>query len=350
MNTTISIQQVSDSKISQIDFNNIPFGRHFSDHMFVADYYDGKWNDMRVVPFGKIPLHPSTTALHYGQAIFEGLKAFKTDQGVVQVFRPEKNARRLNITAERMAMPEIPEELFLEALQKLLHVDRQWVPTTNGASLYIRPYMFANDEYVGIKPADNFKFVIFSSPVGPYYPKPVKVLVADKYVRAFRGGVGNVKAAGNYAATLKAVKEANAKGFDQILWMDGVEFKYVHEIGTMNVFFVIDGKVITPTLDEEAILHGITRESVLHILREKNIPVEERRVSIEEIHQAYLEERLEDAFGTGTAATISHISDIGYLGDNMELPVVENRTISRSSKEFQGVSQELPRSSQGVPK
>ena len=332
MNQDISIQKVERSGISEIDFNDIPFGRHFTDHMFVADFYDGQWNDLRIVPFGHMSVHPATTSLHYGQAIFEGMKAYKTASGGVQVFRPAMNAKRFNVSAERMAMPTVPENLFLNALEQLLQIDHQWVPSTEGSSLYIRPYMFATDECVGIKPAEKFRFVIFASPVGPYYPKPVKVLVADKYVRAFKGGVGNVKAAGNYAATLKAVQEANIQGYDQVLWMDGVEFKYIHEIGTMNVFFVIDGRVVTPTLDEEAILHGITRDSVISILKEKNIPVEERRLSIEEVHQAYLEEKLDDAFGTGTAATIAHISDIGYLGDNMELPVVENRFISNMLK------------------
>ena len=332
MNNTISIQKVERSGISSVDFKNIPFGRHFTDHMFVADYYDDQWHDLKIVPFGNMSVHPATTALHYGQAIFEGMKAYKTETGVVQVFRPTMNAQRFNVSAERMAMPTIPEELFLDALEQFLQIDSQWIPTMDGSSLYIRPYMFATDEYLGIKAADKFRFVIFASPVGPYYPRPVKVLVADRYVRAFRGGVGNVKAAGNYAATLKAVKEANEKGYDQILWMDGVEFKYIHEIGTMNVFFVMDGKVITPTLEEDTILHGITRDSVITLLKEKNIPVEERSLSIDEVHQAFLEEKLEDAFGTGTAATISQISDIGYLGDNMELPVVENRNVSNMLK------------------
>ena len=333
MHYDIHIEKSPISRVSQVDFDNIPFGRIFSDHMFEAEYRDGDWCNCSIVPFHSLEIHPAFTALHYGQSIFEGLKAYKSINGIPQIFRPDGNANRFNKSATRMAMPEVPEELFLAALHELISLDSDWIPTHEGSALYIRPLMFATDEFVGIKPADSFNFIIFTSPVGSYYPRPVKVLVAQEHVRAFRGGVGTAKAAGNYAATMLALKNARKEGYDQVLWTDGVEFKYIQEIGTMNVFFVIDDKVITPSLDDGTILDGITRDSVIQLLKDKDVPIEIRRISIDEIYGAHKNGKLNDFFGTGTAATISHISDIGYRGENLHLPDPEIRTISNQLKQ-----------------
>ncbi len=328
MNYPINIKPTPETKLLDMDLGSIPFGKFYSDHMFMTDYIDGAWQEFNIVPFNDFPMNPATSALHYGQAIFEGMKAYKDQDGRPQLFRPEMNIDRFNRSAKRMAMPEVPEELFMSALHELIYLDQSWIPTMEGSALYIRPFMIATTHFIGVKPAEHFKFVIFTCPVGPYYTHPVKVKVAEKYVRAFHGGVGSAKAAGNYGATMAAVKEANAQGYDQMLWMDGEEFKYIHEIGTMNVFFVVGDKVLTPELSD-TILDGVTRNSVIEILKEKQIPIEERAVSIDEIYSAYQEGNLKEVFGAGTAATIAHISDIGYHGKNLELPALEDNAISK---------------------
>jgi len=328
----ISIEKTAESNRSKVDFSHLEFGKHFSDHMFIAEYRDGDWQDCRIVPFGNISIHPALSALHYGQAIFEGMKAELDADGNPIIFRPLKNINRFNISADRMAMPSVPEDLFMNAIDKLLTIDRQWVPTEPHSSLYIRPYMFAAEEFVGIKPAEHFKFIIFTSPVGAYYSAPVKVFIHDKYVRAFPGGVGFAKCAGNYGATMMPVREIRKMGYDQILWLDGIHHRYLQEIGTMNVFAVIDGVLITPSLDEGTILDGITRDSVLKLAEDEGFTVQERDISIEEIINAYHEEKLEDMFGTGTAAVLSHIGAFHYKGENYELPPVEAREISNKLK------------------
>ena len=328
----IKITKTGHSRLAETDFEHLQFGRTFSDHMFTADFADGEWKNLQIVPFGNLSLHPATTALHYGQAIFEGMKAYHTKDGGAAIFRPAENGVRLNKSAVRMAMPEVPEDLFAQAVDMLVDIDREWIPQSKGASLYIRPYMFATDEYVGIKASDHYKFVIFTCPVQSYYDQPVKVKISDKYVRAFPGGTGEAKAAGNYAATLFVVKEARLNGFDQMLWMDGFEFKTVQEIGTMNVFFIIDGKVITPALNG-CILNGVTRDSVIHLFKEKGIEVEQRDVNLDELKAAYKNGTFQDAFGTGTAATLSHISHIGYKDEVWELPAIETRKLSTEIKE-----------------
>lgn len=333
MGYEINILKTENSRLSEVDFGNIPFGKIFSDHMFIADFFDNKWHNCRIIPFGNISIHPATSTLHYGQAVFEGMKAYKSIHNLPQLFRPQDNIRRMNKSAQRMAMTEIPEELFLKALNELVALEQDWIPTERGSSLYIRPLLFATEEYIGIKPAENFRFMIITCPVGRYYTRPVKVLMDDKYVRAFPGGVGIAKTIGNYAATLLPAKLAREKGYDQILWLDGKEFKYVQEIGTMNVFFIIDGKALTPSLESGTILDGITRDSTIQLLKQKGIPVEERDISVSELLDAHARGLLEDAFGTGTAATISHISDIGYRGKNITLPPVETRLISEQIKE-----------------
>lgn len=332
MRYDIKVTKTTRSRISEVDFENLPFGRVFSDHMFIADYKDGEWFDFRIVPFENIPMHPATSALHYGQSIFEGLKAYRTEGDEVQVFRPRKNAERLNLSAVRMAMPEIPVDLFMQAMDALVNLDQEWVPTSEGSSMYIRPFMFATDDYVGIKASDTYRFVIFTCPVQSYYSAPVKVLISDKYVRAFLGGTGEAKAAGNYAATLQPVMEARKDGYDQILWTDGIEFKYLQEIGTMNIFLQIGGQILTPALTG-TILNGITRNSILQLLKDRGLKAEERHITVEELIEAHNVGMLQDAFGAGTAATISHISHIGYKGKKLELPPVESRTLSHELKQ-----------------
>lgn len=332
MSYKIRVEKAATSGRDKVDFNNLEFGKHFSDHMFISEYRDGDWHDARIVPFGNISIHPALSALHYGQAIFEGMKAELDADGNPIIFRPMKNLNRLNISADRMAMPSIPEDLFMNAVDKLLTIDRDWIPTAPHSSLYIRPFMFGAEEFVGIKPAENFKLIIFTSPVGAYYSAPVKVFIHDKYVRAFPGGVGFAKCAGNYGATMMPVREIRKMGYDQILWLDGIHHRYLQEIGTMNIFVVIDGVIITPGLDEGTILDGITRDSVLKIAEDEGYTVQERDISIDEVINAFHEETLEDMFGTGTAAVLSHIGAFHYKGENYELPPVEGREISNKLK------------------
>jgi branched-chain amino acid aminotransferase len=329
----IRIEKTTRSRIAEVDFDNIPFGRVFSDHMFSAEYDNGEWKNLRIEPFGKVSYNPAMSSLHYGQLIFEGLKAYKDNHNNITLFRHLKNHKRFNRSAHRMAMPQVPQEVFEEGLKALLKLDKDWVPDKPGSSLYIRPFMFATDEYVGIKPSQTYRFMIFTCPVGPYYEHPVKVKVAEKYVRAFKGGTGFAKTAGNYAATLRPVIEAKEQGFDQILWLDGCNFEQVHEIGTMNVFFVIDGRVITPSMETGEILEGITRDSVVQICKAKGIPVEDRIIHIQEIINAYHDGKLEEVFGAGTAATIAQIAELGYKGEHMILPPIEDRKISTMVRE-----------------
>lgn len=328
----ITVEKNRQTRIGEVDFNQLPFGKHFSDHMFISDYYDRDWHDCRIVPFGNFEIHPALSSLHYGQSIFEGMKAERDSDGNPIVFRPRKNLNRLNISCDRMAMPEIPEELFMNALDKLLSIDKDWVPTTPDSSLYVRPFMFATEEFMGIKPAERFRFCIFSGPVGTYYSHPVKVFIQDKYVRAFPGGVGYAKCAGNYGAVMMPVREVRKMGYDQILWLDGIQHKYLQEIGTMNIFVIIDGVLITPSLDQGTILDGITRDSIIRIAETEGYLVQERDISIDEVINAYHEGNLEDMFGSGTAATLSHIGEFHYKGENYELPPVEERQISNKIK------------------
>ena len=327
MAISIKITKTTHSRINTCDFNDIQFGTVFSDHMFVVDYEEGKWINPEILPFGPLSLSPSTFALHYGQAIFEGMKAYKNTNGEAQLFRPKDNIKRLNQSANRMAMAELPEEIFMEGLKQLISIDKNWIPTKSGSSLYIRPYMFATDEFVGVRPAKHFKFVIFTCPVNAYYPKPIRVVVEEKYVRAFDGGVGATKAAGNYGISMLPTHEANKKGFDQIIWTDGREHKYIEESGTMNVFFVIGDKVITPVLDG-TILAGVTRNSCIKLLQSKGYTVEERKISVDEIVDASEKGELKDAFGTGTAAIVAKIAAINYKGVDYTLPNPEEREVS----------------------
>ncbi|MEL6864701.1 MAG: branched-chain amino acid aminotransferase [Bacteroidota bacterium] len=332
MKYNIELTKVNESKVSAVDFDNIPFGRTFSDHMFVSDYTNGKWGNHRIVPFGPFSIHPANLALHYGQSIFEGMKASKSLDGQPLFFRPEMHAKRINASADRMCMPAFPEDLFLEALHMLVDLDKDWIPPQKGSALYIRPFMFANSEFIGVQPSEDYRFIIFTGPVGPYYPKPVRLVVEEDFVRAVEGGVGEAKAAGNYAASLLPARLAKKRGYDQILWMDAHEHKYIQEVGTMNIFFVMNGKVVTPATDG-AILKGITRNSIIAILKSKGIEVEERRLSIDEVVDAYKNGQLQEAFGSGTAAVIAHVQDITYRDLVMELPAMEERKIGAMVKD-----------------
>lgn len=328
----INIERVKHSRLPDIDFNNIPFGQIFSDHMFVADYENGEWREGQVTPYGNIPLSPATSALHYGQAIFEGMKCNRDANSTdVLIFRPQENARRFNQSAVRMGMPQVPEELFLEGLYELIRLDRNWVPNKPNSSMYMRPFMFATDPMLGVRPSSTYKFMIITSPVGPYYSKPLNVLVADKYVRAFPGGTGYAKAAGNYAASMYPMALAKEKGYDQVLWTDGFTHEYLEEIGTMNVFFVIDGKAYTPALDG-TILQGITRDSIMQILHQQGVEVVEKKINIHEILEAHQNGTLQEAFGAGTAATVISIAGIGYKDQHIDLPSVSSRVVSEMVK------------------
>lgn len=323
----IAIKKVAKSRLHGLDLNNLPFGKHFADHMFVADYRDGQWVESSIVPYDKIPMSPASSMMHYGQAIFEGMKAYRNDNGEIQMFRPLDNFKRMNVSAVRMAMPEIPEEIFMEGLLQLVKLDKGWVPDGENSSLYIRPFFIGTDEYLGVKASDSYKFMIITAPVGQYYTHPVKVLVETNYIRAVEGGVGYVKASGNYGRSLYPTKLAQQKGYDQIIWTDARHHRYVEESGTMNLMFVIDDTLITPPTGD-TILAGITRDSVLTLARDWGMKVEERRISLDEVIEAHGKGVLQEAFGTGTAATIAHISLIGFEGIDYELPPVEKRAFS----------------------
>ena len=308
----ISITKAERSKLQDINFENLPFGKYFTDHMLEADFEGGEWKNVEIKPYQPLLLYPSVVALHYGQAIFEGIKAYKDQKGEAFIFRPHDNFRRFNISAQRMQMPTIPEEIFIEGMRQLIALDKNWIPQRHDYSLYIRPLMFASDEVIGVKPSENYKFVIMLSPTGPYYSAPMRIYVEEKYVRAVEGGVGYAKTAGNYAAAMYATAQAKKQGYDQVLWTDAFEHKYVHECGTMNVFFVIGDKALTPELDSGTILDGVTRASVITLLKEMGYNVEERPVSILEIIDAYKSGTPVEAFGAGTAATISPIKELKY--------------------------------------
>lgn len=327
-----SVQKSLDTKINQVDWENLPFGKVFSDHQFLMEYSDGKWQKGEIIPFAPIQMHPAMSAIHYGQSIFEGLKAYRNRNGEITIFRPDMNAKRFALSAERMCMPSVPEEIFVEAVRKLVEVDTNWVIDKEGYSLYIRPFMFATDEYVGIKPSDTYKFMIITSPVGAYYSEPVRIKIEEHYTRAAEGGVGRAKAAGNYGASLYPAKQCQLEGFHQLLWTDAKEHKYIEESGTMNIMFQIGGKLITPSEDSDTILRGITKRSLIELVESWGIEVEERKVTVEEVVTASRNGSLEDAFGVGTAATIAQVAVIGYRNERLEMPAIETRTLSNKIK------------------
>ena len=314
------------------DESKLGFGNIFTDHMFIMNYDTGKgWHDARIVPFGNISLSPAAMCLHYGQEIFEGLKAYRTKDGSIQLFRPDENFKRMNVSNERMVIPQVNEQDCLDGLMALLNVEKDWVPHTEGASLYIRPFIISTDPYVGVRPADHYLFIIILSPSGAYYStglNPVKIYVESRYVRAVRGGTGFAKTAANYAISLKGQDEAHKQDYEQVLWLDGVEQKYVEEVGSMNIFFVIDGKIVTPAFTG-SVLPGITRKSAIEVCKKRGYEVEERRISIEEVAKAYDDGKLDEVFGTGTAAVIS---PVGHLKWNDKIMTINDNKIGPVSQ------------------
>lgn len=307
----LTIHHAKESRVANVDFHNLPFGKIISDHMFEIDYDGTQWVNPRISPVEKMSIHPMNMALHYGQSIFEGMKASRSKDGTPLLFRPELHAKRMNASAVRMCMPEIPEEIFVEAIHAIVGIDQEWIPKIEGSAMYIRPLMFATDEMVGVKASDTYKFMIICLPVGPYYPKPIKLLVEPHYIRAAQGGVGEAKTAGNYAAALYPSKLAREQGYDQVLWLDAVHHKLVQEVGTMNIFFVFNNEIVTPATSG-TILKGITRASTLEILRGNGHTVNERDLSIDEVLSRYQAGELIEVFGTGTAALIANVEEIKY--------------------------------------
>jgi len=319
----INVQKAETSKLQSFSFENLPFGKYFTDHMLEADYEDGEWKNVEIKPYQPLLLDPSTAAIHYGQAIFEGIKAYKDSEGNAFIFRPHDNFKRFNISAERLKMPAVPEEIFIEGMRLLIDIDKNWIPSKEDHSLYIRPFMFSTEATLGVKPSDSYKFMIILSPSGPYYSKPMRIYVEEKYSRAAPGGIGFAKAAGNYATSLLPTAEAHKLGYDQVLWTDPFEHKYVQEIGTMNVFFIIGDKAYTPELESGTILAGVTRDSAITILKEMGYEVVEDKINIEQIIKAHKAGELREVFGTGTAATISPIKELRYEDYVMEFKVDE---------------------------
>jgi len=323
----IKITKAAESRLTVTDFSQLPFGKVFSDHMFIAEYEDGKWGNLQILPFGPIPMSPAISALHYGQAIFEGMKAYRQANNQISVFRPEKNFERFNKSATRMSMPEIPKEIFMQGISSLIELDEQWVPAQDGYSLYLRPFMYATDPYLGVRPSDKYTFAVLTTPTGPYYSKALKVKIETEYTRADEGGVGYAKTAGNYARSLYPFAEAQKEGFDQLIWTDAQSHEYIEEAGTANLIFVIDGKLVTPSV-RSTVLDGVTRDTIIQLAKKAGIEVEERRVSVKEVVEGIENGRLTDAFAAGTAATVTPIGEIGYLGKIYTLSDVSERTVS----------------------
>lgn len=314
----IRIETVAKRK-EKPDWNKLGFGNYFTDHMFIMNYTEGRgWYDPRIVPFADLSLSPAAMVFHYAQEMFEGLKAYKTPDGKIQLFRPTKNIERMNNTNDRMCIPRIDPDEALQAICAIVNYDREWVPENEGTSLYIRPFIIATDAHLGVHAAHNYMFVIILSPVGSYYPEginPVKIYIETEYVRAVKGGTGRAKVGGNYAASLIGQKKAEKLGYAQVLWLDGIEHKYIDEVGAMNVFFVVDGEILTPTLEDGNILPGVTRASCIDLLRNWGYKITERKISVTELFEANRNGRLDEAFGTGTAAVISPIGELNNDGD-----------------------------------
>ncbi len=327
----ITVTRTNSPKIKP-DESSLVFGHEFTDHMFVMDYKEGQgWYDPRIVPYGPLTLDPSTMVFHYGQETFEGLKAYKAEDGTIQLFRPKDNIRRMNQSNDRLCIPAIDEDFFLEAIKAVVKIDEDWIPTSPGTSLYIRPFVIATDPFIGVKPSSTYMLMIILSPVGSYYKEglnPTKIYVEDKYVRAVPGGTGYAKTGANYAASLKAQVEAHEKGYSQVLWLDGIERKYIEEVGTSNAFFKVDGKVYTAPL-QGSILGGITRNTSMELLKSWGVEVIEESFTIDDVIRWHQEGKLEEAFATGTAAVISPIGILGWKGNDIQINNQEIGEISQ---------------------
>ncbi|MDO5559196.1 MAG: branched-chain amino acid aminotransferase [Oscillospiraceae bacterium] len=330
----IRIELTTQPKAKPTDESNLGFGHIFTDHMFIMNYDNGQgWHDARIVPFSDLSLSPASMCLHYAQEVFEGLKAYRTADGSIQMFRPEENFKRLNVSNERLVIPKVDVDFCVEALDKLVDIDKDWVPHTDGASLYIRPFIIACDPFLGVRPADSYMLIIILSPSGAYYStglNPVSIYVEQNYVRAVRGGMGFTKTGGNYAASLIGQDEAHQQNYSQVLWLDGVERKYIEEVGAMNIFFVIDNEIITPAL-QGSILPGITRKSTVELAKSWGYKVSEKRISIQEVADAYDAGKLQEVFGTGTAAVIS---PVGHLKWGDKVMTINNNEIGPISQKL----------------
>jgi len=335
----MNVIKVERSKLKDLNLNDLPFGKYFTDHMLEADFEDGEWKNVEIKPYQPLLVEPSLSALHYGQAIFEGMKAYKDKGENAFIFRPHDNFVRFNISAVRMNMPEIPEEIFIEGLRQLVELDKNWIPSKEDHSLYIRPMMFATDTALGVRPSDTYKFIIILSPAGAYFAEPMKIAVEEKYTRAAPGGVGFSKNAGNYGGAMLASTVAKQKGYDQVLWTDAFEHKWLQEVGMMNVFFIINGVAITPTLEDGIILAGVTRSSVITLLKEMNLKVEERKINIDEVIEAYKADSLLEVFGTGTAATIAPIKELKYKDYTMHFNAESFKTAKAIKKRMNDIKE-----------
>lgn len=327
----IKITKTAHSRLAETDFNNLPFGKVFSDHMLVADYADGEWKNFEILPYGPISLSPAISALHYGQAFFEGIKAYKHDDGKVSIFRPDKNAIRFNKSAERLCMPTLPKDVFVQSIATLVDIDRDWIPAKENHAMYIRPFMFAADPYLGVTPSATYKYIVLIGPVGPYFSKPLRVKIETHYTRAAEGGMGYAKAAGNYGASMLPGRKAAQEGFDQLIWTDAKEHKYVEEMGAANAMFLLDGKLITAEA-KDTILDGVTRDTVIALAKDWGITVEERKVSVAELAEGARNGKLTDAFGAGTAATIAPVAS--FVVDGEEFFLSDPATREFSNKVF----------------
>lgn len=323
--TYIPVHRTYHSHLDEVDWDNLDLGLYNSDHMLICDYKDGRWLGPEIIPFGAFSLLPTTLAFHYGQTIFEGMKAFRTEDDRIHIFRPDKHYERLVRSAERLCMPVVSQEVFIEGLRRLVELEKEWVPGQAGSALYLRPFQIATDTKLKVKVADSYRFAVVCSPAGNYFARPVRVKVEREYVRAVRGGTGYAKCGGNYGAALYPTQKANEEGYDQVLWTDGKNHDYIEESGMMNVFFVIDGVLVTPSLTD-SILDGVTRDSLLTLAVSAGIPVNERPVSVDELRECLKRGWVQEAFGAGTAAVISPIGEIGIDGKNYRLPVGGNRT------------------------
>jgi len=314
----IPVTKTTHPRLPHFKIETLQFGKHFTDHMLMADYIDGEWKNIEIKPYAPFEVDPASAVLHYGQTIFEGIKAYKNSKDEVVIFRPDQNFIRFNVSADRMQMPAVPEWLFMEGMKQLIALDKGWIPSLPDHSLYIRPFMIATDPFLGVRPSTTYKFMILLGPSGPYFSAPMKIVIEEKYTRAAPGGVGYAKNGGNYGGSLYPVELAKKRGFDQILWTDAFEHKYVEEVGVMNVMFVIDGKVITPSLERGTVLKGVTRDSAITLLRDMGYVVEERNLSVDEIVEAHKKGLLQEVFGVGTAAVVSFIINLTYKDYSMD--------------------------------
>lgn len=332
LSTSLKVERTAHSRLSEVDFNNLEFGKYISDHMSLADYSNGAWGDTTIIPYGDLKMSPAILALHYGQAIFEGMKAFRMKDGKINIFRPYKHHERFQRSLDRMCMPDIPEAMFIETLHALIALDKNWVPSQEGCSLYIRPVAFASEEKLGVKVSDLYKFIIMTTPVAAYLSKPYRLKVEDHFVRTAEGGTGFAKCAGNYGGAFYPTQIARKQGYDQVLWTDHKEHKYIDEVGMMNVMFVIDGKLVTPELNT-AILEGVTRDSILTLAKDMGMETVERRISVDELEEGFKSGALTEMFGAGTAAVVAPIAQLNIHGRDYNVPVAGPKSFQLRVKE-----------------